>query len=333
MSNLFHGNHVLVTGADGFIGSHLTELLVSSGAKVRALVYYNSWNQIGWLNTLSADILSDLEIISGDIRDPDCVNSAVEDCAYVFHLASLIAIPYSYHAPRSYIDTNVGGAINIAQACRDSDTLERLVHTSTSEVYGSAQTIPINEKHPLVAQSPYSASKIAADKIIESFNLSFGIPTVIARPFNTFGPRQTARAVIPTIASQLLSGCSELRVGSLSPTRDFVYVTDTANALISLSQSDSVIGKVLNIGTGKEWSIEEVVNKLIEITGHSCPVVSEDNRFRPPSSEVNRLVADTTLIGSYTSWQPKVEFQDGIQLTLEWISENLKYFNPGSYSR
>ena len=234
MSENISGKRVFVTGADGFIGSHLIELLVESGAQVRALVYYNSWNTIGWLKDIPESILSQVEIVRGDVRDSDHMRELVSGCEYVMHLSSLIAIPYSYHAPRSYVDTNITGALNILQACRESDSLTRLVHVSTSETYGSAQYVPINELHPMVGQSPYSASKIAADKMAESYHLSFELPVVTARPFNTFGPRQTARAVIPTIASQLISGKDQLNLGALSPTRDFNFVTDTAQGMLAL---------------------------------------------------------------------------------------------------
>src|SRR3989339_179077 len=244
------GKKVFVTGADGFIGSHLVELLVSCGADVRAMVYYNSWNERGWLRDVPRETLKSIEVFHGDVRDSERVREGVRGCDYVFHLSSLIAIPYSYDAARSYVETNVTGALNVLQACRESSALKRLVHVSTSEVYGSAQQVPIPENHPLVGQSPYSASKIGADKLAESFHLSFGLPVVTARPFNTYGPRQTARAVIPTIASQLLAGCSELRLGSLTPTRDFNFVTDTARGMLELGLCEAAVGRVVNIGSG-----------------------------------------------------------------------------------
>ena len=267
MRESISGKKVFVTGADGFIGSHLVELLVASGADVRALVYYNSWNERGWLRDVPRAVLSAVEIISGDIRDTELVKKSIEGCDYVFHLSSLIAIPYSYVAPRSYVDTNITGALNVLQGCRENDALIRLVHVSTSEVYGSAQTVPISEQHPLVGQSPYSASKIAADKIAESFHLSFGLPVVTARPFNTYGPRQTARAVIPTIASQLLAGCSQLKLGALSPTRDFNFVTDTAAGMLALALCRQAEGKVVNIGSNEEWSIEQTARMLMAVVG------------------------------------------------------------------
>ncbi len=327
------GTKVFVTGADGFIGSHLTECLVASGARVRALVYYNSWNNTGWLGDVSRDVLQHVEIIRGDVRDAELIRAATKGCDYVFHLASLIAIPYSYEAPRSYVDTNVTGGLNVLQACRESDTLVRLIHVSTSEVYGSAQQVPINERHPLVGQSPYSASKIAADKLAESFHLSFGLPVVTARPFNTFGPRQTARAVIPTIASQLLSGAPAIRLGSLSPTRDFNFVTDTARGMIALAQCKEAEGRVVNIGSGQEWSIGETVAMLVEIVGRKVEITSEPERVRPQKSEVTRLLADPALIHGLTLWRSEVPFRQGLERTVEWIRANLHHFNPSVYSR
>ena len=327
------GKTALVTGADGFIGSHLVELLVASGASVRALVYYNSWNEIGWLRDIPSDVLSNVEILSGDIRDAERVKQAVSGREYVFHLSSLIAIPYSYEAPRSYVETNVVGALNVLQACRQSETFSRLVHVSTSEVYGSAQQVPISESHPLVGQSPYAATKIAADKLAESFHLSFGLPVVIARPFNTYGPRQTARAVIPTIAAQLLAGRPRLELGALNPTRDFNYVTDTAAGMLALALSDPAIGRVVNIGSGQEWSIGRTVELLCEVTGKTVEVVSDQSRMRPEKSEVTRLVADNTLITRLSDWRPKVSFVDGLARTVEWMKGNLRYFDPHGYAR
>lgn len=319
MSNPFQGKHVLVTGADGFIGSHLTEQLVASGAAVRALVYYNSWNSEGFLAELPAAVLANVETMVGDVRDVERVCEAVSGCDYVFHLSSLISIPYSYVAPRSYVQTNVMGALNVLEACRKADCLQRLIHTSTSEVYGSAQFVPITEEHPLVGQSPYAASKIAADKLAESYHLSFGLPVVIARPFNTFGPRQTARAVIPTIAAQLISGASELKLGAITPTRDFNYVTDTVAALMALARCGDADGKVVNIGTGLEWSIEQVARMLMEICGREVPIVCEEDRLRPEHSEVNRLLCDNSRLCELTDWRPAVVFQRGLEMTVEWM--------------
>lgn len=325
--------NVFVTGADGFIGSHLIELLVGQGANVRAMVYYNSWNERGWLRGVSADILRKIELFNGDVRDIERVREGVRGCDYVFHLSSLIAIPYSYDAPRSYVETNVTGALNVLQACRDSSALERIVHVSTSEVYGTAQQVPISETHPLVGQSPYSASKIAADKMAESFHLSFGLPVVTARPFNTFGPRQTARAVIPTIASQLLSGCTALRLGALTPTRDFNYVTDTARGMIALALCPDAEGCVVNIGSGEEWSIQQTAEILMEVVGREVEILCDRERIRPEKSEVNRLLADNNLIHTLTDWRSEVTFRQGLEKTVEWIKTNIQYFDVTSYAR
>ncbi len=332
MSGAFKGGKVFVTGADGFIGSHLVEALVTEGADVRALVYYNSWNSLGWLSELPADVLASVEVITGDVRDADRIADGVRGANYVFHLASLIGIPYSYVAPRAYVDTNITGTLNVLQACRNSDSLTRVIHTSTSEVYGTAQTVPIREDHPLVGQSPYSASKIGADKLAESFHLSFELPVVTARPFNTFGPRQTARAVIPTIASQLLSGVNVLKLGALSPTRDFNYVTDTAAGFLSLAHCAEAEGRVVNIGTGEEWSIEQTAQMLMQITGRDVPIVSDEVRIRPAGSEVNRLIADAAQIRSLTSWQPRVDFPGGLARTAEWVGRNLHHFQPEAFA-
>lgn len=332
MKDPLSGARVFVTGADGFIGSHLVEALVARGSRVKALVYYNSWGSLGWLGEASANVLREVEIFPGDVRDAERMEQGVSGAAYVFHLASLIGIPYSYEAPRSYVDTNVTGALNILNACRRSDALVRLVHTSTSEVYGTAQTVPISEHHPLVGQSPYSASKIAADKLAESYHLSFELPVVMARPFNTFGPRQTARAVIPTIASQLLSGVNELKLGALSPTRDFNYVTDTAAGMIALALCSEANGQVVNIGTGEEWSIETTAKMLMEITGCTIPIASDESRLRPAASEVNRLLADVSKMRNLTDWKPQVSFKEGLSRTAAWIGTNLDRFRPQVYA-
>ncbi len=332
MNSALDGKTVLVTGADGFIGSHLVELLVKYGANVKAYVYYNSWNQIGWLSDVQSEILNNIKIITGDIRDSERVREAVHGCDFVFHLSSLIAIPYSYHAPRSYVDTNITGALNVLQACRESDSLTRLIHVSTSEVYGTAQTVPIDENHPLVGQSPYSASKIGADKMAESYHLSFELPVVIARPFNTFGPRQTARAVIPTITSQLIANCEKLTLGALTPTRDFNFVVDTAEGMIALSQCKDAEGEAVNIGSGEEWSIEQTANILMEITGNQVPIICDDNRIRPDKSEVNRLLADNNKIKQLTGWESKVSFKKALGITSSWIINNIDLFNVNKYS-
>jgi NAD dependent epimerase/dehydratase len=333
MSESIKGKKVFVTGADGFIGSHLVELLVASGAQVRALVFYNSWNERGWLRDVDPTVMSQVEILTGDIRDVERMRQGVAGCDYVFHLSSLIAIPYSYDAPRSYVDVNILGALNVLQACRDSDALTRLVHVSTSEVYGSAQTVPISEKHPLVGQSPYSASKIGADKMAESFHLSFQLPVVTARPFNTYGPRQTARAVIPTIASQLLAGATVLKLGALSPTRDFNFATDTAAGMMALALSPAAEGRVVNIATREEWSIEQTAKMLMKVVGRDVPIESEEDRMRPANSEVTRLLGDNTLIHELTGWRSQVSFEQGLERTARWIGQNLRYFDTARYAK
>jgi nucleoside-diphosphate-sugar epimerase len=267
------------------------------------------------------------------VCDADRVRQGVANSEYVFHLASLIAIPYSYEAARSYVDTNVVGALNVLQACRESPTLVRLVHVSTSEVYGTAQHVPIAESHPLVGQSPYSASKIGADKIAESFHLSFQVPVVIARPFNTYGPRQTARAVIPTAAAQLLSGCDVIKLGALTPTRDFNYATDTAEGMMALAACREAEGQVVNIGSGEEWSIRQMVDLLCEIVDRRVPVETDMARIRPDASEVNRLLADNRRISTLTGWRSQVPFRIGLERTVRWIERNLQYFNPDVYAR
>lgn len=333
MDSAFKGKKVFVTGADGFIGSHLVEKLVKIGADVRALVFYNSWNNIGWLADLEDSFQKEIEIFHGDIRDSERVNEGVANCDYVFHLSSLIAIPYSYQAPRSYFETNVSGALNVAEACKANSRLLKLVHISTSEVYGTARQVPIPESHPLVAQSPYSASKIAADKLIESFALSFDLPVVTARPFNTFGPRQTARAVIPTVASQLIAGTKTLKIGDTSPTRDFVFVSDTIDALLQLATSNKAVGEVVNVGTGEEWSIRELIDILSNITNKKIEVEIEDSRKRPEKSEVHRLLADTTKLKQITNWERKVSFEAGLTSTVQWIEKNIKHFDAWTYTK
>lgn len=333
MTETINGKKVFVTGADGFIGSHLVEQLVASGAQVRALVYYNSWNEKGWLRDVPNKTLEEVELFSGDARDAERMRQGVSGCDYVFHLSSLIAIPYSYDAPRSYVDTNVTGALNVLQACRESDALTRLVHVSTSEVYGTAQQVPISEDHPLVGQSPYSASKIAADKMAESYYLSFGLPVVTARPFNTFGPRQTARAVIPTIASQLVAGCTSLKLGALSPTRDFNFATDTAAGMLALALCQAAEGEVVNIGSGEEWSIARTVELLCEIVGRHVEIITDEARIRPEKSEVNRLLADNRKIAALTGWRSEVPFHEGLGRTVEWVERNLAYFDVNRYAK
>ena len=329
---MFSGSNILVTGADGFIGSHLVENLVKIGSKVRAFNYYNSWNNNGWLSSLNKKILNEIEIFQGDIRDYYRVKQAVEGCDYIFHLSSLIGIPYSYVASKSYIDTNVLGTLNVLEAAKDSSKLKSLLHTSTSEVYGTAQTIPIKESHPLVGQSPYAASKIAADKLVESYYLSFKLPLITARPFNTYGPRQTARAVIPTIISQILLNKNKIFLGNLLASRDFNYVTDTVQAMILLAQKNNAIGKVINIGTGKDWTVQETASLIMEIYGKQVPIATETKRFRPRKSEVNKLVADNNLLKEITNWSPRTSFKKGLKNTFNWIKNNKHLFDKSSYN-
>ena len=312
------GKKVLVTGADGFIGSHLVEALLGKQCKVQAFVYYNSFNNWGWLDTLPADQQKKLDIFSGDIRDPNGVLEAVKSCEVVFHLAALIAIPFSYHSPDSYVDTNVKGTLNVLQAVRRLGT-ERVLITSTSEVYGTAQYTPIDERHPLHGQSPYSATKIAADKLAESFHRSFETPVVIVRPFNTYGPRQSARAVIPTVITQLLSGETTLKLGNLTPTRDFNYVKDTAGGFIALAESDEAIGEEVNIATGQEHSIGEIAEILISELNPDARIIVDEQRLRPDASEVFRLRGDNTKLGAFTSWKPSYDIMSGLKETIEWF--------------
>ena len=324
---------ILVTGADGFIGSHLVETLLDEGCNVKAFTYYNSFNSWGWLDTFPRDKLKNVEVFTGDIRDPNGVRTAVKGVDIIFHLAALIAIPFSYHSPDSYIDTNVKGTLNVLQACRDYN-IERVIVTSTSEVYGTAQYVPIDEKHPLQGQSPYSASKIGSDKITESFFCSFGTPVVIARPFNTYGPRQSARAVIPTIITQLLNGKKNILLGSIHPTRDFNYVGDVCKGFIHLIQSDKAIGREVNIGSGAEISIGSLAKLLMELTGTEEKISSESIRKRPAKSEVERLVCDNRLIKEITGWKPETALREGLLNTIEWFKdkENLKRYKDDIYN-
>lgn len=327
------GKKVLVTGADGFIGSHLVEALIDMGCDVRAFVYYNSFNSWGWLDTLSHDRQSNLDVFSGDIRDPNGVFEAMKGCDVVFHLAALIAIPFSYHSPDSYVDTNIKGTLNILQAARRLVT-ERILVTSTSEVYGTAQYAPIDEKHPFHGQSPYSATKIGADRLAESFYRSFDAPVVIVRPFNTYGPRQSARAVIPTIITQLLLGQTDLHLGSLMPTRDFNYVKDTVAGFIALAEADSAVGKEINIATGKEYSIGDIAKILISELNPNARIITDEQRFRPDASEVFRLMGDNTLITTLTQWRPCWELDAGLFDTIAWFRqpENLARYKAWLYN-
>lgn len=322
---------VLVTGADGFIGSHLTEELVKKGYEVRAFVYYNSFNTWGWLDTVDSDIIDHVEIFSGDIRDPHGVKISMEGCNAVFHLAALIGIPFSYHSPDAYVDTNIKGTLNVLQAARELGT-ERVLITSTSEVYGTAQYVPIDEKHPFQGQSPYSATKIGADRLAESFYRSFNLPVSIVRPFNTYGPRQSARAVIPTIISQLLSGKEEIKLGSLTPTRDFNYVKDTANGFISIYESDKTIGEEINIANGKEISIGDLARSLIDIINPKAKIVCDEERLRPEKGEVNRLLGSNEKIKRLTGWSPRYTIKDGIKETVEWIRNNQGVYKSDIYN-
>ncbi len=322
------GKRVVVTGADGFIGSHLTEALVIGGCDVTAFCFYNSFDSRGWLDTCPAETLRDVTFFMGDVRDPNGVRTALKGADAVFHLAALIGIPFSYHSPDSYVDTNVRGTLNVLQAARELE-LQRVVVTSTSEVYGTARYVPIDEAHPLQGQSPYSASKIGADKMAESFHRSFGLPVVTVRPFNTYGPRQSTRAVIPTILTQLASGASEVRLGSVHPTRDLTYVADTVAGFMALASCDGAIGREVNLGSGKEISIGDLAALLAELTGSDATVVSEDVRMRPPKSEVERLLSDASLARELAGWAPRVPLRDGLALAIEWFTENAGRYRSG----
>lgn len=323
----------LVTGADGFIGSHLVEELIKQGHDVKAFCYYNSFNSWGWLDNFPKELLDQIEVFTGDVRDPNGVRTAMKGCEQVYHLAALIAIPYSYHSPDSYVDTNVKGTLNILQAARDLG-LERVIVTSTSEVYGTAQYIPIDEKHPRQPQSPYSASKIGADCMAESFYRSFDLPVTIVRPFNTFGPRQSARAIIPTIITQLANGFDEIKLGDLSPTRDFLYVKDTARGFISIANSSELIGHDCNIATNSEISMQELVDTLINIMNPNAKIIQDPNRIRPEKSEVFRLYGDNTKIMKHTNWEPLYNLESGLKETIEWFTNknNLKHYKAGIYN-
>jgi NAD dependent epimerase/dehydratase len=324
------GKQVLVTGAGGFIGSHLTERLVELGASVRALIRYNSRNDWGLLELLEAKVKDELEIVLGDLTDPYCTLRILEGCSMVFHLAALIAIPYSYIAPSQFVSVNCGGTLNLLEAAR-SQGVERFVHTSTSETYGTAQYTPIDEQHPLKGQSPYSASKIGADKLAESYYLSFGVPVATIRPFNTYGPRQSARAVIPTIISQALSG-DIIRLGSLAPVRDWNYVSDTVEGFIKVAESPRAVGEVINIGSGESVSIGELAVKIIDLLGGNQRLVTEDDRVRPQASEVMELLSDHRKAKELISWEPRVGLEEGLARTIKFIQENLSRYKPEIYN-
>lgn len=322
---------VLVTGADGFIGSHLTELLLEKGYEVRAFTYYNSFNTWGWLDTIPKEKLKEIDIFSGDIRDPNGVREAMKGMNEVFHLAALIAIPFSYHSPDSYVDTNIKGTLNVLQAAKELNT-QRILITSTSEVYGTAQYVPIDENHPYQGQSPYSATKIGADRLAESFYRSFNMPITIVRPFNTYGPRQSARAVIPTIITQLLAGNEEIYLGSLTPTRDFNYVKDTVNGFYEISKSERAIGEEINIATQTEISIGELASEIISQLNPKAKIVCEEERLRPEKSEVNRLLGDNRKIRELTDWKPMYLFSRGIEETITWMKEHLSFYKTDIYN-
>jgi len=323
----------LVTGADGFIGSHLVELLISLGLNVRAFVYYNSFNSWGWLDSFPQEVLENIDIFSGDIRDPSAVENAVKGCDVVMHLAALIAIPYSYISPDSYIETNIKGTLNILQAARKLK-IKRVLVTSTSEVYGTAKYTPMDENHPYQGQSPYSATKIGADRLAESYYRSFGVPITIVRPFNTFGPRQSARAFIPTVITQLLKQPSYLKIGNLLPTRDFNYVKDVVRAFHQISESDNTVGKELNIATGEEVSMGIIAERLIKLISPKTLVLEDPQRLRPEASEVDRLVGDSALLRNLTGWKPEYNFDKALKETIEWFNEpdNLLRYKTHNYN-
>lgn len=327
---------VLITGADGFIGSHLTEALVKLGANVKAFVYYNSFGHLGWLEHIEKDVLEQLEIHTGDIRSYDSVRHAIKDCDIVLHLAALIGIPYSYLSPDSYVDTNIKGTVNILQAAREYN-IEKIVHTSTSEVYGTALYVPIDEIHPLQAQSPYSASKISADQMAMSFYRSFDLPVTIIRPFNTYGPRQSTRAVIPTVISQIANGKRDLRVGALKPTRDFNYIEDTVRGFIAVASSENAIGEIINIGSGYEVSIENLIYQIATLMDTEVSVISDSERMRPANSEVERLLCDNRKAKTMVDWSPHYSniegLKRGLRYTINWFAnpENLLRYRSDQY--
>lgn len=324
---------VLVTGANGFIGSHLVEKLLNSGYDVKCFVHYNSLNSWGWLDTVSKDILKEIEIFSGDIRDPNGVKDAMKNVDDIYHLAALIAIPFSYYSPDSYVDTNIKGTLNVLQAAKELNT-KRIIITSTSEVYGSAKFIPITEEHPYQGQSPYSATKIGADRLAEAFYKSFSLPITIVRPFNTYGPRQSARAIIPTIITQLFSGKEEIKLGSLKPTRDFNYVKDTVSGFVEIAKSTKTIGEEINIATQKEISIKKLAEELIRQINPRAKIICETERIRPKKSEVNRLLGSNEKIKRLTGWFPEFTFEEGIKETIEWfkIKKNLEKYKIDIYN-
>ena len=331
------GKKVMVTGADGFIGSHLTEYLVRAGIDVRAFVYYNSFNSWGWLDEADDDVKRALDVFSGDIRDPHGVRTAMQGCDVVLHLAALIAIPYSYHSPDTYVDTNVKGTLNVVQAARELG-VERVLHTSTSEVYGTARFVPITEAHPLQGQSPYSASKIGADQMAQSFFASFGTPVATIRPFNTYGPRQSARAVIPTIITQVASGAREVKLGAMHPTRDFSHVHDTVRGFVAVAECDAAVGQVINIGSNYEISVGDTARLIAGLMGRDVEFTSDEQRIRPAGSEVERLWADNTRAREVAGWAPEYAgiegLKRGLRETIDWFGqpENLRRYKAGLYN-
>jgi NAD dependent epimerase/dehydratase len=325
------GARVLVTGAGGFIGSHLVERLVREGSRVRAMIRYNARGSWGNLEFVPQDVRKDIEVYPGDVTDASSVRTAVQDCEVVFHLAALIGIPYSYLAPQSYVATNIAGTVNVLNAVRDY-AVAKMVHTSTSETYGTALYSPIDEKHPLQGQSPYSASKIGADKMVESFSLSFGVPVATIRPFNVFGPRQSARAVIPTIISQLLTGMKRIRLGSLTPSRDFTFVQDTVNGFLAVASSDKSSGQVINIGSGTAVTIGETAEQIIKLMGKEASIEVDTNRVRPEASEVMALLCNNSKAKELLGWEPKIAFRDGLKSAIAFVEENLAHYKPDTYS-
>ena len=324
------GQAVLVTGAGGFIGSHLTETLVRRGARVRAFLRYNSRGDRGLLDLLPAEMLASVDVRFGDLRDADMVRRVADGVDTIFHLGALIAIPYSYVSPRDVVDTNVGGTLNILEAAR-TNAVSRVIQTSTSEVYGTAQYVPIDEAHPLQGQSPYAASKIGADQLAESFHRSFDVPVAIVRPFNTYGPRQSARAIVPTIVSQALTG-ETLRLGSLTPTRDLLYVADTAEGFCAVAECDAAVGRTVNLGTGRAVSIGDLVATVGQVLGRRLDVVEDEQRIRPTRSEVQRLMANASLARQLCGWEARVSLEDGLRLVVEWLRENLARYRPEVYA-
>jgi len=327
------GKNVLVTGADGFIGSHLVEELLTQGCNITAFVYYNSFNSYGWLDSFEKEKLKSIKIFSGDIRDPNGVRKSIKNIDIIFHLAALIGIPFSYHSPDSYVDTNIKGTLNVLQAAREFNC-EKVLITSTSEVYGTALYVPIDENHPRQGQSPYSATKIAADYIAESFYRSFDLPITIVRPFNTYGPRQSARAVIPTIIVQLLNGAKTIKLGALHPTRDLVFVKDTVKGFLEIAKSDKTIGETINIATQREISIKDLAEKIINLINPDAKIVVDKERLRPPKSEVERLLGKNEKIQKLTNWKPEYTLDEGLKLTIEWFrnKENLKLYKGDIYN-